>query len=91
MQVFSDRDLEPRRSQVEAALGSADVFFGSLLFDYDQVEWLRERIKQVPVRLVFESALELMSLTQIGTFQVRHRYWKALTASFAVRCLTVTK
>lgn len=76
MQVFSDRDLEPRRSQVEAALGSADVFFGSLLFDYDQVEWLRERIKQVPVRLVFESALELMSLTQIGTFQVRHRYWK---------------
>ena len=55
---------------MEAALHSADVFFGSLLFDYDQVEWLRERIKQIPVRLVFESALELMSLTQIGTFQV---------------------
>lgn len=35
-----------------------------------QVEWLRERIQAVPVRLAFESALELMSTTQIGTFQV---------------------
>lgn len=70
LQVFSDRDLEPKRSQIEAALQEADVFFGSLLFDYDQVEWLRERVEQIPVRLVFESALELMSKTQIGTFQV---------------------
>lgn len=71
LQVFSDRDLAPRQAQIEGALSNADVFFGSLLFDYDQVEWLRDRIKQVPIRLVFESALELMSLTQIGTFQVR--------------------
>lgn len=28
---------EPRRAEVEAALRGADVFFGSLLFDYDQV------------------------------------------------------
>ena len=68
LQVFSDRDLEPKRSQIEAALESADVFFGSLLFDYDQVEWLKTRVDNIPVRLVFESALELMSSTQIGTF-----------------------
>ena len=36
-----------------------------------QVEWLRERIGAIPVRLVFESALELMGTTQIGSFQVR--------------------
>ena len=35
-----------------------------------QVEWLKELVAKVPVRLVFESALELMSCTQIGTFQV---------------------
>lgn len=46
------------------------MFFGSLLFDYDQVEWLKSRVKKIPLRLVFESALELMSTTQIGTFQV---------------------
>ena len=70
LQVFSDRDLEPKRTQIEAALDDADVFFGSLLFDYDQVEWLKSRVDKIPVRLVFESALELMSSTQIGTFQV---------------------
>ena len=30
------------------------------------MEWLREHVTAVPVRLIFESALELMSLTQVG-------------------------
>ncbi len=68
--VFSDRDLTTHSAEVESALGSADVFFGSLLFDYDQVMWLRERVQQIPIRLVFESALELMSLTQLGKFAI---------------------
>ncbi len=38
--VFSDRDIAIDRGAVEAALANADVFFGSLLFDYDQVGWL---------------------------------------------------
>lgn len=70
IRVFSDRDIASQRQEIEAALHGADVFFGSLLFDYDQVEWMKERIQQIPVRLVFESALELMSMTQLGTFQV---------------------
>ncbi len=70
LHVFSDRDLQPKRDRIEAALDGADVFFGSLLFDYDQVEWLKGRVEKIPLRLVFESALELMSATQIGTFQV---------------------
>ncbi|AVH67453.1 magnesium chelatase subunit H [Nostoc sp. 'Peltigera membranacea cyanobiont' N6] len=70
IRVFSDRDLTSQRAEVEAALDGADVFFGSLLFDYDRVVWLRDRISQIPIRLVFESALELMSLTKVGDFAI---------------------
>ncbi|MEH1873773.1 magnesium chelatase subunit H [Nostoc sp.] len=70
IRVFSDRDLTSIRPEVEAALDGADVFFGSLLFDYDQVVWLRDRIAQIPIRLIFESALELMSLTKLGDFAI---------------------
>jgi magnesium chelatase subunit H len=68
--VFSDRDITISPETVNAALENADVFFASLVFDYDQVIWLRERVKHIPIRLVFESALELMSLTQLGKFAI---------------------
>jgi magnesium chelatase subunit H len=70
VRVFSDRTLTDEPNIVAAALLNADVFFGSLLFDYDAVIWLRERVQHIPIRLVFESALELMSLTQIGAFKI---------------------
>jgi magnesium chelatase subunit H len=68
--VFSDRDLAARPEEVEAALQGADAFFASLIFDYDQVEWLRQRLATIPIRLVFESALELMALTRFGRFTI---------------------
>ncbi|MDJ0617769.1 MAG: cobaltochelatase subunit CobN [Calothrix sp. MO_192.B10] len=70
VRVFSDRDITSKPTEVAAALDGADVFFASLLFDYDQVVWLCERISQIPIRLVFESALELMSLTKLGAFSI---------------------
>ncbi len=70
IRVFSDRNITTNSTEVEAALKDADVFFGSLLFDYDQVMWLRERVANIPIRLIFESALELMSLTKIGAFAI---------------------
>lgn len=70
IQVFSDISLTTEPAIIEAALQNADVFFASLIFDYDQVLWLRERVQHIPIRLVFESALELMSLTQIGAFKI---------------------
>ncbi|MDZ8054152.1 MAG: magnesium chelatase subunit H [Aulosira sp. ZfuVER01] len=73
IRVFSDRDITTKRQEVEAALQDADVFFGSLLFDYDQILWLRDRISQIPIRLVFESALELMSLTKLGDFAIGNK------------------
>lgn len=68
--VFSDRCLTTQPDAVAAALSEADVFFASLIFDYDQVIWLRERVTEIPIRLVFESALELMSLNQLGKFSI---------------------
>lgn len=68
--VFSDRDLTAKPEAIAHALAEADVFFASLIFDYDQVIWLRERAQHIPIRLVFESALELMSLTQLGKFAI---------------------
>ncbi|MEM9220154.1 MAG: magnesium chelatase subunit H [Cyanobacteria bacterium P01_F01_bin.150] len=65
---FSDRDISDHPDIVAQALEQADVFFSSLIFDYDQVLWLRERTQHIPTRLVFESALELASLTKIGKF-----------------------
>ncbi|MEW6494797.1 MAG: magnesium chelatase subunit H, partial [Cyanobacteriota bacterium] len=70
IRVFSDRSLTTEPAAVEEALKDAQVFFASLIFDYDQVLWLRERVQHIPIRLVFESALELMSLTQIGAFKI---------------------
>ena len=70
VRVFSDRDITSKRRSVETALDGADVFFGSLLFDYDQVLWLRDRISQIPICLVFESALELMACTKLGAFSI---------------------
>ncbi|MEA5474535.1 cobaltochelatase subunit CobN [Synechococcus sp. CCY9201] len=68
--VFSDRDLSDRPADVAAALEGADAFFASLIFDFDQVEWLRQHAVTVPIRLVFESAIELMELTRFGRFTI---------------------
>ncbi len=35
---------------------------------------MKERIQNVPIRIVFESALELMGSTEIGTFKVTVGY-----------------
>ena len=66
VRVFTDRDIGGER--LESALADADVFFASLVFDYDQVVWLTPRVERIPTRLIFESALELMSSTRVGTF-----------------------
>ena len=70
VQIFSDRDLAAKGAAIAAALAGADVFFASLIFDYDQVLWLQEQVRHIPIRLIFESALELMSLTTLGKFSI---------------------
>ncbi|WP_019500388.1 magnesium chelatase subunit H [Pseudanabaena sp. PCC 6802] len=68
--AFSDRDLTTNPTAIADTLKTAQVFFASLIFDYDRVVWLRDRIQTIPIRLIFESALELMSMTQIGAFTI---------------------
>ena len=70
VKVFSDRSLSEDPKTVATALKDAQVFFASLIFDYEQVQWLRARVQDIPIRLVFESSLELMSLTQLGKFVI---------------------
>ena len=70
IRVFCDRDITTDPLAVETALQGADVFFASLIFDYEQVLWLRERVQNIPIRLIFESALELIALTQLGKFVI---------------------
>ena len=41
--VFSDIDITTNPDTVATALSTADVFFASLVFDYDQVIWLQGR------------------------------------------------
>jgi magnesium chelatase subunit H len=68
--VFSDRDLALNPEKLAAALADAEAFFASLIFDFDQVEWLRQHAAAIPIRLVFESALELMEITCYGRFTI---------------------
>jgi len=68
--VFTDRDLqdETGRQYLAQVLRETDAVLCSLLFDYDAVEWLRDHIRSIPLRFVYECSLELMSCTQVGAF-----------------------
>eukprot|EP01041_Mallomonas_annulata_P000983 gene983-1922_t len=68
--VFTDVDITEKPDVVEKALLSADVLFASLLFDYNSILWIRRRIDHIPTRFCFESALELMKETSVGSFKM---------------------
>lgn len=68
--VLTDTQLQARSPVVSEALVDADVVFCSLIFDYDQVEWLRAQLSPAGYVFVFESALELMSCTRVNSFSM---------------------
>ncbi len=73
MAVFTENDLGPRgrcADDVEQALSDAKAVVASLVFDYDQVEWLRARLPSDASIFVFESALELAAETRVGEFSM---------------------
>ena len=80
VQVFADSDIRCRTSSSSStdneftkAVKNADVFIGSLIFDYDDVvavsNLLNSHIKDGP-RLIFECATELMSYNKVGSFSM---------------------
>lgn len=82
LKVFSDAEIrignDPNPTFVEA-VRHANIFIGSLLFDYDDVQVVLETIQHPSslappptqkTRLIFESATELMQYNQVGTFSM---------------------
>ncbi len=58
--VFADSEI--RTPAFASAVKSADIFIGSLIFDYDDVVAVTELLDDVKgPRLLFECATELMS------------------------------
>lgn len=68
--VFTDTDIVDQPEKVSQALDSARVLLCSLIFDYSNIKWIKERIKYIPYRFCFESALELMSETVVDNFNM---------------------
>lgn len=55
------------------AMQKADVFIGSLIFDYDDVVAVQQVLEKMPKsspKFIFESATELMSYNQVGSFSM---------------------
>jgi magnesium chelatase subunit H len=70
VKIFTDVDITENPAALEEALSTADVVLCSLLFDFNEIQWLLPRIARVPSRFCFESSLELMSETTVGAFKM---------------------
>lgn len=77
LKVFSDTEIRQQQQQqqrvnpeLQNALENADLFIGSLIFDYDDVLTISELLPQVPTRLLFECATEIMELNKVGSFNM---------------------
>lgn len=72
--VFSDNEIRTVAGKPNPvftkAVQKADIFVGSLIFDYDDVQVVRDVLSVVPTRLVFESATELMEFNKLGSFNM---------------------
>jgi hypothetical protein len=68
--IFTDNDIDNNANDVDIALQNCNVLLCSLIFDYNQVQFIKEKVSKynIPVRFCFESALELMSETKVGDF-----------------------
>jgi len=70
LQVFADSDIRSS-SEFATAVQNADLFIGSLIFDYDDVMAVSELLPHVKgPRLLFECATELMAFNKVGSFNM---------------------
>lgn len=71
LQVFADSDIRSSKTEFATAVQNADLFIGSLIFDYDDVIAVAELLPFVKgPRLLFECATELMAYNKVGTFNM---------------------
>ncbi|KAL7508774.1 hypothetical protein ACHAXN_005850 [Cyclotella atomus] len=68
LKVFADSDIRSS-PEFSSAVQNADIFIGSLIFDYDDVVFVSALLDHVKgPRLIFECATELMSFNRVGKF-----------------------
>ena len=71
LQVFADSDIRTQTEEFTTAVQNADLFIGSLIFDYDDVVAVSELLPHVKgPRLLFECATELMAYNKVGSFNM---------------------
>jgi len=69
LKVFADSDIQSNKESFSTAVQNADLFIGSLIFDYDDVVAVSSLLDNVNgPRLLFECATELMSYNRVGSF-----------------------
>ena len=77
VKVFADSDIRGNASgEFATAVGEADVFLASLVFDYDDVAAVTALLDSAEggrtqkTRLIFECATELMEYNKVGSFSM---------------------
>ncbi len=76
IQVFADNEIRisPFETNPEFAMAmkKADIFIGSLIFDYDDVLAVEALLGDIKgPKLLFECATELMAYNEVGTFNMK--------------------
>ena len=76
MKVFADNEIHSSPTQInpifEEAMKHADIFVGSLIFDYDDASAVESLLHYVKgPKLLFECSTELMVYNEIGSFSMK--------------------
>jgi len=76
MQVFADNEIRisstETNPQFAKAMREADIFIGSLIFDYDDVMAVEALMPNVKgMKLLFECSTELMAYNEVGSFNMK--------------------
>ncbi len=76
MQVFADNEIRVSSTdtnpQFAKAMREADIFIGSLIFDYDDVMAVEALLPHVKsMKLLFECSTELMAYNEVGSFNMK--------------------
>jgi magnesium chelatase subunit H len=67
IKIFTDTDIETNANDIDDALKNASVLLCSLIFDYNQVQFIKEKVTKYNIPVIFygESAAEA---TQRGDY-----------------------
>jgi len=76
LQVFADSEIRTSPTEINptfiSAMKDADIFVGSLIFDYDDVVAVESLLHHVKgPRILFECATELMAYNEVGSFNMK--------------------